>query len=212
MVEAGGMMSMSRAKKPLKSFCTTREAAQMLGISQRSAQLWVESGVLEAWKTEGGHRRISRDSVERLLVESPEIGSDSADEGKKDRPLTILVAEDEPDLRRLYQVTLEGWPMRPRILTAADGIEALTLLGREQPDLLLTDLHMPGLDGFHMLRRLADLPEMENLLVVVVTGLDIGEIEKRGGVPAGIPVLPKPLPFSQLLALAQDHFSKVGDR
>ncbi|MEO5342244.1 MAG: response regulator [Gammaproteobacteria bacterium SHHR-1] len=204
------MKSMARTKKPLKSFCTTRDAAQMLGISQRSAQLWVESGVLEAWKTEGGHRRISRESVERLLVTTPGRAADNEDLAIEERPPTILVAEDEPDLLRLYQVALEGWPMRPRVLTATDGIEALTLLGREAPQMLVTDLHMPGLDGFHMLRSLVGLPEMKDLLVVVVTGLDTTEIERRGGVPAGIPILPKPLPFNRLLLLAQDHFSKLG--
>ena len=54
-----------------KSFCTTREAAEILGISLRTAQLWVESGQLEAWKTEGGHRRIARVSIERLLANPP---------------------------------------------------------------------------------------------------------------------------------------------
>ena len=48
-------------------FLTTREAAKALGISLRTAQVWVENGQLDAWKTEGGHRRISRNSVQRLL-------------------------------------------------------------------------------------------------------------------------------------------------
>lgn len=50
-----------------KSFCTTREAAQLLGVSVGTVQLWVERGVLEAWKTTGGHRRVLRDSVDKLL-------------------------------------------------------------------------------------------------------------------------------------------------
>ena len=49
------------------AYCTTREAAEMLGVSLTTAQLWVESGLLDAWKTEGGHRRIHRTSVQRLL-------------------------------------------------------------------------------------------------------------------------------------------------
>ena len=43
--------------------CTTREAAEALGICVRTAQLWVEQGRLRAWKTPGGHRRILRESV-----------------------------------------------------------------------------------------------------------------------------------------------------
>lgn len=46
---------------------STREASELLGVSLRTVQLWVDSGVLQAWKTAGGHRRISSASVEALL-------------------------------------------------------------------------------------------------------------------------------------------------
>lgn len=46
--------------------CTTAEAARHLGVSIRTVQLWVDGGALEAWKTVGGHRRISLESLERL--------------------------------------------------------------------------------------------------------------------------------------------------
>ena len=49
--------------------CSTRDAARLLGVSVRTAQLWVEDGRLRAWKTPGGHRRILVESVERLLDE-----------------------------------------------------------------------------------------------------------------------------------------------
>jgi excisionase family DNA binding protein len=212
---------MNRIERPMKSFCTTREAAELLGISQRTAQLWVESGVLEAWKTEGGHRRILRDSVERLLVQDdsavqrnaqpiPMTSPLASDQPK--RPFTLLVAEDEADLLLLYRINLEGWPMHPRVLTASDGIEALTLVGREQPDMLITDLHMPGLDGFHMLRKLHDLPELSDMAIVVVSGLDSADVQQRGGIPAGISLLPKPVPFAQLQQIAQAHFQALQAR
>jgi excisionase family DNA binding protein len=47
----------------VKDVLTTAEAAQMLGISTRTAQLWVETGQLSSWKTPGGHRRIPRQAV-----------------------------------------------------------------------------------------------------------------------------------------------------
>ena len=59
---------MTKEPKVQRKFCTTREAAEILGVSLKTAQLWSESGLLEAWRTDGGHRRIFRSSVERLLV------------------------------------------------------------------------------------------------------------------------------------------------
>ncbi len=47
--------------------CSTREAAERLGVSLRTVQLWTEAGLLRAWKTPGGHRRILTSSVDRLL-------------------------------------------------------------------------------------------------------------------------------------------------
>jgi excisionase family DNA binding protein len=65
-----------------KTFCTTREAAALLGVSIGTVQLWVESDLLQAWKTAGGHRRVLRDSVDRLLHKSVQVPS-----CKQSRPL-----------------------------------------------------------------------------------------------------------------------------
>lgn len=46
---------------------TTREAARLLGVAVSTAQVWMESGALPTWKTPGGHRRVRRSAVERLV-------------------------------------------------------------------------------------------------------------------------------------------------
>lgn len=204
-----GEVEMSNQKQIARSFCTTREAAEMLGVSLRTAQLWSESGLLEAWKTSGGHRRISRQSIERLLTgpgfdlptRADPAGVPAAtgvDGGK----FCILVVEDDIVLRRLYEVRLRAWPMRPEVFTAGDGYEALVLLGLHRPDMLIADLQMPGLDGFRMLRTIQGAPELAAMKTVVVSGLDPEDIEQRGSIPAGIPILPKPVPFDRLATLA----------
>jgi excisionase family DNA binding protein len=53
------------APRPPSDDCTTVEVARRLGMAVRSVQLMVDRGELEAWKTPGGHRRISLRSVER---------------------------------------------------------------------------------------------------------------------------------------------------
>lgn len=200
---------MAHQARVQKSFCTTREAAQILGVSLRTAQLWTESGLLEAWKTEGGHRRISRVSVERLLAnpkgnartDEPALDKASSAGGKQQ--FLILVVEDEPDLRRVYEITLSRWALKPRVVTVADGYDALVRIGLEKPDLVITDLHMPGMNGFQMIRSLRGVTELAGMEILVVTGLDPNEIEQGGGLPAGIPVFPKPIPFEQLREVAE---------
>ncbi|WP_180131004.1 response regulator [Rhodoferax sp. BLA1] len=188
-----------------KSFCTTREAAVLLGVSVGTVQLWVESGLLQAWKTSGGHRRVLRESIDGLLHKGVDVSPPTSVELApvvSTRPLNVLVVEDDDALLRLYKARLALWPIKPVVSLADNGVTGLLMMGRSNPDLLITDLDMPGLDGFNMLRVLHQTPEMRHATIVVVTGLDSAEVERRGGVPQGVEVLPKPVPFDRLLAIA----------
>jgi excisionase family DNA binding protein len=193
-----------------KSFCTTREAATLLGVSVGTVQLWVESGLLQAWKTAGGHRRVLRDSVERLLHKKPSapVGSRVVDVTGQ-RRLRVMVVEDDPSLLRLYETQLARWPLPMELTLMDNAISALLHMGRGGPDLLITDLHMPEMDGFAMLRVLNQSPEMTQTKIVVVSGLDADEISARGGVPPGVEVLAKPIPFARLLSIAQGIAQQV---
>jgi len=207
-----------------KSFCTTREAAALLGVSVGTVQLWVETGLLQAWKTSGGHRRVLRDSIKSLLHKDsdgpspaasasavaalapaiPVLTDDQAAPAALTRPLRVLVVEDDENLLRLYKVRLSAWPGAPVVSLADNGVTGLLMLGRSNPDLLITDLDMPGMDGFNMLRVLHQTPEMRNTTIVVVTGLDGDEVVRRGGVPEGVEVLSKPIPFGRLENIAAE--------
>ena len=187
-----------------KTFCTTREAAALLGVSIGTVQLWVESDLLQAWKTAGGHRRVMRESVDRLLHKAVDAPSPPAKlaAAEKERRLSVLVVEDDPSLLRLYQTKMSRWPIKLDLATADNAVAALLAIGRGGPDLLITDLNMPFTNGFEMLRVLTQAPEAVNTTVVVVSGLDAAEIARRGPVPPGIEVLSKPVPFDRLLAIA----------
>ena len=189
-----------------KSFCTTREAASVLGVSVGTVQLWVETGLLQAWKTAGGHRRVLRDSVEQLLHKKPlepaQVAS-SVQTVSGPRRLSVLVVEDDTSLLRLYQAQISHWPIPTQVTLIDNAVSALLHMGRGGPDLLISDLHMPGMDGFAMLRVLHQAPEMAHTTMVVVSGLDAHEISDHGGIPTGIEVLAKPIPFARLLAIAQ---------
>jgi excisionase family DNA binding protein len=182
--------STERRKSP---YCTTREAAGMLGVSVRTVQLWAESGVLDVWKTEGGHRRIGVDSVQRFLA-----GEAHAHPASAAAPFKIVVADENATLLNLYRVRLRGWDARVEVFTARDGYEALLLLGREQPNMLISEAVLPGLDALAMIRVLAAHPLVAGLQSIVVTSLSYAAVVARGGLPADIAVLPKPVPFGEL--------------
>lgn len=182
-------------------YLTTREAAQALGISLRTAQLWVESGQLEAWKTEGGHRRIKPESVQRLLDGSAPARYAQASETPSPARIRILVVEDDSIMLKLYRTVIASWKMPIDVITAGHGIDGLIRVGKDAPDLMITDLSMPGMDGIQMMRLLAASSFREGLEIVVVTGLDKTQIKALGGLPPDIQVFTKPVPFLQLKSI-----------
>jgi DNA-binding response OmpR family regulator len=85
----------------------------------------------------------------------------------------------------------------------SDGLEALVALGRNPPDVLIADLALPRVDGFEMLRMLRKDRAFSDMDIIVVSALSRDSINKKGGVPAGITVLAKPVPYEQLLGFLQ---------
>ena len=177
-----------------RDVCSTREAADRLGVSLRTVQLWSEAGLLRAWKTPGGHRRILTDSVDELLQRRAGDGPRRAPGGE----FQVLVVEDEPDFRQLFELHLRSWELPIHLSSATSGFEALLQIGASRPDLLITDLRMPGIDGFEMLRALKASGAIGELEIIVVTALTEHTIAERGGLPAGVTVLYKPLRFAEL--------------
>lgn len=198
-----------------KSFCTTTEAARLLGVSVATVQLWTETGMLEGWKTEGGHRRIQRASVDRLLYRNaatvPEAADPIPEPAQAPRQtLHVVAVDDDPNLLRLYGLRMLTWSAHVLLHTFDNAYAALLAVGRQAPDLLLMDLHMPELDGFSMLKILSHAQEMKNTRIVVVSGLDAQDIADRGGIPPDIDLLPKPVPFDRLEAIGRAILMRPG--
>lgn len=76
----------------------------------------------------------------------------------------ILVAEDDPEARELLLLLLAGGDYH--LLEAADGVEALELVRSEQPDLLITDIVMPRMDGYELVRKLRQDERIANTPVI----------------------------------------------
>lgn len=182
------------AEKEESAVCSTSEAAQLLGVSNTTVQIMVERGELEAWRTRGGHRRISLASLERLKSMRT-MRSGRRAEGHL---LEVLIVEDDLALRSLYEHTIASWELPIEVSSAGDGMEALLMVERKRPDVLIMDLFMEPVDGFQLLRMLRRHREFNDMVIIVATGLDEAEIEAKGGLPKGVILYRKPVAFEKL--------------
>ncbi|RYY91912.1 MAG: hybrid sensor histidine kinase/response regulator, partial [Chitinophagaceae bacterium] len=100
---------------------------------------------------------------------------------EEDGKPTVLLADDNTDMRDYVRRLLSS---HYRVVTARDGEEAYELLQREKPQLLLSDVMMPRLDGFGLLQKLRAHPQLKNIPVLFLSAR-AGEEAKVEGLDAG---------------------------
>jgi two-component system chemotaxis sensor kinase CheA len=97
---------------------------------------------------------------------------------QSERPATVLVADDSLTTRMMISSVLDraGY----RTLLAQDGANAYRILMQEKVDLVVSDVEMPVLDGFSLVRQIRGSPSLASLPVILVTSLGSGEDRARG--------------------------------
>ncbi|MBT2901484.1 response regulator transcription factor [Streptomyces sp. McG3] len=90
-------------------------------------------------------------------------------------PTRVLVADDQAMVRGSFRVLVDHTPGLTAVGEAADGAEAVELARREQPDVVLMDIRMPGLDGIEATRRICADSATSGVRVLILTTFDLDE-------------------------------------
>ncbi|CAN7307596.1 response regulator [Acidovorax sp. LjRoot118] len=205
---------------------TTFEAARMLGMAVRSVQLMVDRNELQAWKTPGGHRRISRRSVEQWLrsrsggpvpAADAQFSAAAAHEpfrhtampipeladGRVQAPgdMKVLLIEDSIHFQNLVSLLVEQHFPAWQLHIANDGITGLAMYGQIQPDILIVDILLPGIDGAALITTLRSHPQFARSRLIVVTSLDESQRAPYAFALQGVNVIHKPRLVAELPAL-----------
>jgi len=142
-------------------------AAQICRVTTRTINNWIRAGMLKAYATPGGHFRIWPFDLEKFLkAYNMDINFDPT-EGRSKR---ILVVDDDETYAELIRDMLHDKLENCEVSITQDGYEALIMLGEINPDLLVLDLMMPGLDGFKVLDLLTNRVASNPLKVLVLSG------------------------------------------
>ena len=124
-------------------------------------------------------------------------------------PKKILVIEDNLDMRELVHLylTREGFT----VITASDGREGLYLATAERPDLIISDINMPNLDGLELVAQLRAHPEFKDLPIIVFTAF--GFVERDNAIKAGADrAIDKPMEFEALIEDVNELLERRNDR
>jgi excisionase family DNA binding protein len=189
---------MSDTRAPLGSpSYSTAHLARRLGVSVPTVQRWVDLGHLKAWKTVGGHRRIDAESAENFIrIQTRQRGGEAMDAAAPAEavvPFSVLVVDDNPDDRDLLCALVEIAVPGARIVVAPNGFDALIEVGKAMPDLIVTDITMPHMNGIEMIRHLSTQGDARPPAIVAVSSHTPAHIERLGGLPPGVTLLAKPV-------------------
>lgn len=202
---------------PAARMLTTREAALRLGVSLRTVQLWVEADILPAARTPGGHRRIPYNAVEALAL-STGLGGEPvprsalqryeaqvtevddtpatpvrAEQGRIAMPMDVLLVADDQSWQTRCAQAMAPYGGAVKLRFAETGYLALLQIGQKVPDLLITNLELPGMDGLAMLRTLERCESIAAMRVLVLTACGTHELARRGGLPRSVEVMELPV-------------------
>ncbi len=178
-----------------KPYLTPSEVAEFLMVAPVTVRAWAHKGLIAAQTTPGGHRRFLRVDIERFASERQLLASPKRRSG----PTRILIVDDNDLLVRFLteMLGLHG----AQTASAADGFEAGVKLHRFNPDIVLLDLMMPGLDGFAVCRQVKGEAETRATRVIAMTGFHTPEHVERIVAAGAECCLPKPLDEANLLEI-----------
>jgi signal transduction histidine kinase/streptogramin lyase/ActR/RegA family two-component response regulator len=200
---------LERIFQPFQQASTTRShiegAGLGLAISRYLAELMGGSLQVKSVLGQGSTFWLELDlpaSARRLEVE-PEAEREIV--GFRGQPYTILVADDKAVNRALLNDGLSQLGFA--VVEAEDGMRAWELANRLQPHAILTDIRMPGLDGYELSRRIRRTEQLKHIPIIGVSASAYDD-DRQQSLDAGCDAfLPKPVDFDQLLRLLGTYLS-----
>lgn len=187
-------MSRALSVEKEKRYLTPNEVAELLMVAPVTVRSWAQKGLLRAHTTPGGHRRFLKTEVERFALETG-----ASDTNQRLAARRLLIVEDDVQLATMLTELLSGTNPSPTVEVANNGFDAGRKMLTFNPEIVLLDLMMPGLNGFEVCRQIKSDAAFRHVRVVAMTGYpspeNINAIMQAGAERC----LTKPLDMSALL-------------
>jgi excisionase family DNA binding protein len=189
-------------------YITTTEACGLIGVSKTVVKKLADQGVLQTWKTPGGHRRLLRSSVDEYLASfnrGPSTLDDVVPEAMDADAMTVLIVEDDLVTVQLLVKVVESLNLKVNVVTALNGYEGLMKVGSHKPDVILADLMVPKMDGYTMFNSIRHFDDGMNATIIVITSFEEKDID-REKLPVDVVVMQKPLQVDILKSILKYEY------
>lgn len=162
----------------MKPFLTTGDVAKCCHVSLSTVFRWIKRGYLAAYTTPGGHHRILLSEF-RAFLERNRMPINEAFFSGTEAVRRILIVDDEPQVVDFITRALSHYDDRFEIASTSDSFEAGMLLTSFQPDLVILDLKMPGVNGAQICHRIRTNSDMADTKILVLTAFAESENIER---------------------------------
>ncbi|MDI6687615.1 MAG: response regulator [Desulfobacterales bacterium] len=187
------------------TFITTSKAAGICGVARTTISKWIDEGMLKAFVTPGGHRKIIRqDLIDFLEKNSPQTILKFREKKR------ILIVDDNPDDIKLLEAVFLPSSDKYEIHAANSGFQAIYKIGEIKPHIVILDIVMPDMDGFKVCERIKNNQETKNIKVIVVTAYPDKIKEKEAHQCGFDAFFTKPIDLKKLVKTILE-FSQVGN-
>jgi excisionase family DNA binding protein len=187
-------------------FLTTGDIADYCEVTNAAVLKWIDSGRLPVFRTPGGHYRILRTDFRDFLLQAG-MFVDERYFGRGRTRNRILIVDDEPSVVTFIEsaLRLEG---KYELATATDGFEAGQLVVSFEPDLIVLDIMLPGMDGFEVCRRVKTDVATQYVRILAITGFATEENIRKILHAGADDYLAKPLKLEELREKVADLLSR----
>ncbi|MCD6311188.1 MAG: response regulator [Elusimicrobia bacterium] len=187
----------------MKKTYTTFGISRICGVYPTTVANWIDKGILKAFATPGGHRRVREEDLKKFLkIHKIPIPDDISLPTKK----RILVVDDDQSVRNAIEGIIKTQKKKYEVFTASDGFEAGLAVEIKKPHLVILDLFLPGIDGFGICRIIKK--HNKKIKILAVTGYDTPETKKEILKAGADDYMGKPFGSKELLEKVRELFSE----
>ena len=176
---------------------TTHDISRLLQVDPSTVSKWIDKGILMAFRTPGGHRRVRSSDLRTFLIAHQMPVPEELGSGV----IRLLVVDDEKPVLDGLKRAFKPFGNQVDVTTTTSGVEALLLVSEQKPHGMLVDLNMPDLDGFEVCRRIRVRKQLEAVKLITMTARHSQELVEQSIKAGAVACLPKPIDVQQVMDL-----------